>query len=268
MFGKKKSGKPPEPPRSPPPSSGGEERPAGSELPWATWPDVIGCNFAFGHLVRNFTVPLTVDGRVHAETMMCAAGAVAGACAHISLLADKAAMQRAQHPGGISIVTLNDGRNLMFGDAINDMLVSNDPALAPQRAWNIMAGASISAGLAEADLPPLEHMFAHVTKSLGGPREGFPSVEDKHQPHHSAQEVLKRVWGLAHDCLTGEIDEVCRKNGFAAAKTSWSAVTARAAGRMLTECAAVLSPRTALIIGMESAIYASKLMTPTDSSTA
>jgi len=63
--------------------------------------------------------------------------------------------------------------------------------------------------------------------------------------------------------LTGEISEICKKNGFAAAPTSWVAVTARAAASVLGQCLEVMDPKAALTMGFESAIYASKLPQPT-----
>ena len=94
-------------------------------LPWAGWPDEIGCNFAAGHLVRNLGVPLTIEGRLHAETLMCAAGAIAGWGAHRSLMTGARTGQQ------VSMVTLNDGRTMLYGDAINDMLTSSAPPSRP-----------------------------------------------------------------------------------------------------------------------------------------
>ncbi len=229
-------------------------------LPWAGWPDEIGCNFALGHLIQNLGVPLTTERGIHAETMMCAAGAVAGKCAQISLLKNPNIEALSKQAGQIVMVKTNDGREWLYGDAINYMLTSGDPATAPLRVWNNMAGAAIAMGLPAGELPTLDEVFGHVTKALGGPMDGRPSVEANHQPHLTVLDALRRVWPTAHDCLTGEISEITRKNKFAAAETSWVAVGAAAAGRILAQVSQVLAPKTALIIGMESAIYASKLM--------
>lgn len=229
-------------------------------LPWAGWPDEIGCNFALGHLIQNVGVPITQDGRIHAETFMCAAGAVAGKAAQISLLKDPKTQELSKQPGQLVMVKTNDDREWLYGDAINYMLTSGDPATAPLRVWNNMAGAAISQGLSASDLPTLNEVFGHVTQALGGPMDGRSSVAAKHQPHLTVLDALKLVWPVAHDCLTGEISEITRKNKFAAAETSWGPVTAVAAGRLLAQVCQVLDPKTALIIGMESAIYASKMM--------
>jgi len=131
MFGKKPP-KPPEPPK-----------PSGDALPWAGWPDEIGCNFALGHLIQNLPVVLTVDGRLHAETLMCAAGAIAGMGARVSLMADPNLRALRATPDAFVIVDLKDGRQFLYGDAINGMLTSDDPLVAPMRVWNMLAGTAI-----------------------------------------------------------------------------------------------------------------------------
>jgi hypothetical protein len=227
-------------------------------LPWAGWPDEIGCNFAAGHLSRNLSQPLIdKNGRLHAETLTCAAGAVAGWGAHRSLMRDPATARLA---GQMHIATLNDGREMLYGDAINNRLMSNDRATAPACVWNNLAGTAIGHGLAQEELPDIEAMFASVTQRMGGPLEGLPSTDL--QPHAPAAVLLERVLPVTLACLTGEISEITKKQNFHAAETSYQIVTAWTAANILGRCCEVMPPKTALIIGMESAIYASKLTKP------
>lgn len=226
-----------------------------AQLPWAGWPDEIGCNFAAGHLVQNLSGPLVVDGRIHAETLMCAAGAVAGWGAHCSLITSGRGYTK-------QIATLADGRELLFGDDINSMLMSNDPATAPRCVWNNLAGTAIGHGLPQSNLPDINDMFRSVVERLGGPLEGKPSTPDTLQPHMPAAKLLEHVLPVTLACLTGEISETTKKNGFSAAETSYQIVTAWVAAKILSQCCGVMDPKMALICGMESAIYASKLMKP------
>lgn len=231
-----------------------------SGFPWAGQPDEIGCNFAFGHLVRGLPDLLADEqGRINAETLMCAAGAIAGFGAHISLISDPAAWNAAAAAGKINIVKMNDDRELLFGDAINDMLSSADAHIAPKRVWNVLAGTAISNGASAAALPDLGEMFAHVARSLGSDDEGRPSVPELNQPHLSVREILVAVGPFAVKCLTGKISETTARQGFAASETSWVAVTAHAAASQLSDVSGVLDPLIAARIAMESAIYASKL---------
>lgn len=230
-------------------------------LPWAGWPDEVGCNFAAGHLVRNLSQPLIgSDNRLHAESFIAAAGVLAGWGAHRSLLADPQAFPGPQM--GIHVVTLNDGRELLYGDALNNRLLTNDPAKAPLCVWNNLAGTAIAHGLAEADLPDINTLFANVTKRLGGPDEGMPVTPPGHSQALPARELLDRVLPVAMACLTGEISEITKREGFAASEKSYQAVTAWAAAKVLSQCCSVMPPGVALVIGMENAIYGSKLGAP------
>lgn len=234
---------------------------AAPPLPWAGWPDEIGCNFAAGHLVQNLGPPLIGnDGRLHAETFMAAAGVLAGWGAHRSLLANPDALAG---PGlGMHIVTLKDGREMLYGDAINNRLMTSDPEQAKLCVWNNLAGTAIGHGLSEADLPDPAALFRSVTERMGGPLEGMPSTPDDHRPAAPGRMLLDRVMPLALACLTGEISEITKRQGFAASETSYQAVTAWAAAKVLAQCCSVMAPGLALVIGMESAIYGSKLRAP------
>ena len=49
------------------------------DMPWKD--DVvsyIGCNFAYADLANNLPRFLTIDGKLHAETLVAASGAIAG----------------------------------------------------------------------------------------------------------------------------------------------------------------------------------------------
>jgi hypothetical protein len=228
-----------------------------SPMPWAGWPDEVGCNFAGGHLVHNLAGPITIEGRVHAETLMTAAGAVAGWGAQQSLLSDSEGLQQAQSEGRLYFATLSDGRRMLFGEAINEMLVSNDPKRAPRCVWNWILGTALGHGMDGSNVPNLLAMFAHVAKELGGSREGFPSTQES-QPIASARQILDRVLPLAVQCLTGEISEITKSQNFRVEHGSYQIVTAWAAAKILSSCCSVLPPHIALTIGMEAAIYASK----------
>ena len=234
---------------------------ASPPLPWAGWPDEIGCNFAAGHLVQTLSQPLVGDdGRLHAETFMAAAGVLAGWGAQRSLFADPKTLSGEALQ--LHMVTLKDGREMLYGDAINNRLMSSDPEQARFCVWNNLAGTAIGHGLAEADLPDVGELFRRVTERMGGPLEGMPTTPNDHRPAAPAGELLVRVIPVAMACLTGEISEITKKQGFAASEASYQAVTAWTAAKVLAQCCSVMAPGLALVIGMESAIYGSKLRPP------
>jgi hypothetical protein len=240
---------------SPPP-------PSNPPFPWSDLPDATGCNFAYGHLVRNLEGPITKQGRLQAETLMTAAGAVAGWGAQRSLVAVEEFFQQAQDDGSVTFVDMKDGGRMMYGDALNNMLVGNGPHTAPRCVWNLLVGTALNNRLERSEIPDLEEMFAHVTKQVGGPREGFPSTPEAHQPLGSAGEILGLVLPTTTACLTGEIDSITKERGFRAEPSSYQMVTAWVAANILARCCSVMPPKMALIVGMEAAIYGSKVLPP------
>ncbi len=232
----------------------------GNSFPWAGQPDETACNFAFGHLVRNLPARLSADGKLHAPTLMAAAGAVAGVCAQVSLLADPARMERARDEKRLQEVTLKDGRVFLYGDALNEMLYAvRDPGVARARVWNMMVSAALQKGLDRKDLPAIPDMFRHVSDSFGTMKEGRPSVADNAQPIMPVRDLLRLVGPVSFAALAGEVDPVSARTAGKCERTSWVAISAQAAANMLLNASRILPPKLALAIAMESAIYASKL---------
>jgi hypothetical protein len=99
-------------------------------------------------------------------------------------------------------------------------------------------------------------MFAHVARSLAGDGEGRTSIPE-HQPHMTGRETLKIVWPVAMDCFHGRAPDTFPHRPTAIRR--WPAIAGCVAGELIQETAAILHPRTGLIIMMESAIYASKI---------
>ena len=185
--------------------------------------------------------------------------AIAGLTAQISLFADHDRVHKASTAGQVLEAMTKDGRAFLYGDAINEMLFTNDIAVARSRVWNCLVAAALSVGMSRETIPDLNEMFRHVTASLGGEREGYPSTPADHQPLMSAHELLRLVTPVSFACLTGEIDPITKKNNFRAAEPSWVAITAQFAGNQLAAATQVLTPQLCITIAMESAIYASKL---------
>jgi hypothetical protein len=222
------------------------------QFAWSGWPDEIACNIACGELINNIGRLFTdAEGRLHAETLMAAAGALAGWAAQQSLRTRQ----------GVKAVTAEtkDGRKLLYGDDLNAMLYSDDRAVAPQCIGNLIFGGALAHGVAQADLPKLHDMFQHVTASFGTPAEGMPSTSESHRPGARADELLKVVIPLAMFCFTREQPH---KPGPEARlqRSSWAAVTARAAAAVYNQVATVSPPAVAATIAIESAIYTSKIL--------
>ncbi len=116
---------------------------AANEFPWKNAQDVVACNFALGHLVRNLPARLTIGGRIHAETYISAVGAIAGYAAQRTLFAESPPAIGTN----INRVGVASGAQYWFGDALNHMLVPKAQADASRCVWSLAAGGAMSAGL-------------------------------------------------------------------------------------------------------------------------
>jgi hypothetical protein len=234
----------------------------GNPFPWAGQPDETACNYAFGHLLRTLPPRLAIDNKMHAPTIMAAAGAVAGVCAQVSLLADAERVKKAREGETLKEMKLKDGRIFLFGDTLNEMLYTvRDAELARSRIWNMMVTAALQKGLDRKDLPNVPAMFRHVNESFGTAKEGLPSVPANAQPVMPVRDMLKLVGPVAFAALAGELKPTTAVGGevLRANRKSWVAITAQVAGNMLLTTSRVMPPALGLTIAMESAIYASKM---------
>lgn len=234
----------------------------GNPFPWAGQPDETACNYAFGMLLKNLPAQVMVENKLHAPTLMAAIGAVAGVAAQVSLLSDVEKIQKATEEKKILEVKLKDGRTLMYGDALNEMLYSaRDPELARSRVWNMMVSAAMSKGLDRTELPNVPEMFKHVSESFGTAQEGRPSTPANAQPIMAVRDLLRFVGPVSFAALAGEMQltGIVDTAPLRANRKSWVAITAQAGGHLLATAAKVMPPALCLTIAMESAIYASKL---------
>lgn len=234
----------------------------GNFFPWAGQADETACNYAFGMLIRNLPARVMIENKLHAPTLMAAIGAVAGVSAQVSLLADVEKIQKATEDKKILEVKLKDGRTLLYGDALNEMLYSaRDPVLARSRVWNMMVSAALTKGLDRKDLPNVPEMFKHVSEAFGTPKEGRPSTPDNAQPVMPVRDLLRLVGPVSFAALAGEMQPTGAVGGepIRSNRKSWVAITAQAAGNLLLTATKIMPPALCLSIAMESAIYASKL---------
>ena len=257
MFGKRN--RPPEPeqphpgPGQGPGTPGGTPPPGEPAFPWAGDPSAIACNLAAGNLANNLAAWVEHEGRVHAETYVAAAGAIAGYAAQQTL--------RGQDPSApLQLVTTAAGETYLFGDPLNHMLFAwtDADADAGRRVWPRAVGAAVSAGLPPSRIPNLDDMFAHVAESLGGPLEGRPSTGRDHQPMVPVRQLLALYWPHVMRLFAADFDDVHRRFGPVPSRW-WCAVAAYVTSRPVIDVKGVLDPVIALTILMESAIYASKL---------
>ena len=251
LFGKKKT--PPQQPRAGSVSTSGTH-------PWDGAPDYAVANFALGDLINNLPKLFSVGGRIHAETLLAASGAIAGYAAQQALFAKLTDAGQTPVSGGLHVVQSNDGHRYYFGDPLNWMLVpqSNSVEDALERLWPYAAGGAVAAGLDPTSVPPFEPMFAHVAATIGGEKEGTTSIE-KYHFQHSAKDLLKAAWPLALKCFESKLSGKVIQPPMVVSQRWRPTIAAITANKMIRDVAVVVRPADALTIVMEIAIYASKL---------
>jgi hypothetical protein len=241
------------PPRPPAP----QQAKAPAVTPWQEQPEASACDAAVRNLLNALPARLTLDGRVHSETCLAAIGAIAGfsaQCALFEHLQDSGDAALLKH---LRMATANTGSEYFFGEPLNHMLVPASDAESNGRLWSLAVAGAINAGLWPSDLPDLGEMFSHVATTLASEAEGWPSVARTHQPHMNGKETLEIVWPVAMDCFNGRAPNAPRNQPVPT--RHWPAVTGHVAGALIQRTASHVHPRTALILVIESAIYASKI---------
>lgn len=223
--------------------------------PWAGAPTAGACNLAFGDLVHNFPALLQGgEGCVHAETMLSALGGVAGLAAQ-QTLRDRIACGGAAE--GLQLITLKDGRTLLFGDPLNEMLAPSSAERLATGLWPLAAG-QVAALLSPTSVPPLGPLFQAVSQRVGTPKEGWPEVASEHRPHAAIAALLQQTWPGARTMPQQAYPAKPGPLGPAPVEW-WGAITAHAAAALISQTAPVLNAATGLSILMQGAIYGSKL---------
>lgn len=226
-----------------------------SSPPWRSdTGSAAACNFALSNLANLLPQLVQSSDRVHHETYLAAAGAIAGFAAQRTLF----------HP--IDPVTDPDlhvkrswsGDRLWFGSILDEALANDIPDRSSCTLWPVVCRAAASMGLDVDGMPDVVAMFAHVDSTVGEHHEGRTSVHGNYQPHVSGRDLLKGVWPTARKCFSGRLDGHSRDYGAVPPKW-WGAIAARACVRPVMEAKPVVPLDIALTILMETAIYTARL---------
>ena len=228
-------------------------------MPWQGTADMTAGNLAFTHLTQNLPIRLAVDGRLHAETLLAAAGAVCGYCCQRAVLER---VDMGEEIGGDRLLTLRgaNGYSYYAGDALNEMFYGGPGPAVPANAnlWRLLNGTALANGLASERVPTSAEIFSPMAATLGQADEGCPSTGPNHQPHLPIDKLLQAVWPLVQDCLVGRFATLGGK-AYPAPVRIWPAVSAWAAVQCFGKTLSILDPRIAVLIVMQSAAFASKL---------
>jgi hypothetical protein len=224
--------------------------------PWALASDGVGANVALADLVNNLPRRLTVDGRLHTETLLAAIGAIAGYAAQRALLA-RMSPEDVTPENGFHTVTTVGGGLFIYGEPIDYALLPRSPH-DMDNLWAHATGGAVTAGLDPEAVPPVAPMFAHVAKTLGSPEEGNSSLRDC-RFMAPPRDLLSAIWPFALLCFNGQISGKAANQPVVVSQRWRPIIAAIAANRMIRDAAPAVPPLKALTIVMETAIYACKL---------
>src|SRR5262249_30480569 len=159
------------------------------------------------NLRENLLRRLTREGRIHAETTLMAAAAIAGFAAQNAVrVAFAKAGKPVPHwlPGGalpadgFMYATTASGQQFFFGDRSNAYLVPEKASPLPTL-WNFVAGAAIGAGMKPEELPKPDEYFAHVSRTVG--TDGFGVPRGRLKSHLTLDQILKTGWPFARKII-------------------------------------------------------------------
>lgn len=229
------------------------------QMPWWDTEDRIAGNLAYAHLTNNLPIRVAIDDRLHAETLLAAAGAVCGYCCQRAVLERVDAGEKFEGDRLLRM-RLANGHSYRLGDALTELFYGGPGPVVPanENLWRMLSGTAVANGLPRERLPTPAEIFSPMAASLGQPDEGRPTTGPDHQPLLSIHELLHAVWPLVQDCLIGRFARLGGMD-FPAPVRIWPAVSAWAAVQCFVRTLPVLDPRTGVLIVMQSAAFGSKL---------
>lgn len=201
---------------------------------------LIDAKLGSKEILPRLLAALNDERGVHTESLLCAAGALAGYSCQAGVRA-LAAMQGYAEKDVFTIVEAGE-QTYFFGDHLNTPLANSQYSV-----WSLAAGAAQANGCT--DLPDLEEIFQHVAGTVGDPSFGTPRIAEGHRPGASPLHFLEQLWPL-FDPL---VKEICPD------PFQWPILYGMVIQEVFDLGKAVVAPDLALQIVMESAVPMSKV---------
>jgi hypothetical protein len=226
-------------------------------FPWQPDSTVTG-DLAIKSLREALMSALKNERGIHTETLLTAAGALAGFAAQNAALDRLTSRDPAAPKLGIAIAQMQTGGKMIFGEAVNVFLYPE--AHSTLQLFSIIAGAATQAGVAPAELPDLKEMAAHVAQVVGTADFGKLRAPPEHQPQVPPLELLRKLWPLTRDVLRRPPHKTLfRRSEKPIRETHWPIVISIVGSQFIGMTKGVLNPRVSASLVMESAIITSKI---------
>ncbi|MBN8647212.1 MAG: hypothetical protein J0L55_04590 [Caulobacterales bacterium] len=249
FFGKKKAIKSDKPEINPP------EKPNDEWLPWYGKDDYISCNFAYRTVYEKIKALLTFDGRLHAETLMVAIGALVGACAFQAVYENLIKTQIGIIGKDYVTIELFDGRILLAGDELNSFLVQEKEGRISL--FQSLATRAIGIQMPQNQFPDINMMFKQKIEDIINNDYNLKMCDPEHSPQLQPVKIVDLILPHINHWFAQSVP-----SGTKFAPPSFEhrpVILNLIAGIYLEETSKVLSPEIGMKLAMEAAIITSKL---------
>jgi hypothetical protein len=137
-------------------------------------------------LAARLVAAMKTNKGVHIESLMCAAGALAGYSCQAAIRTTNRS-EGLDEVAGLTAATTSDGETFFFGDRLNSSLAESELSI-----WSIAAGAAQTFGCA--NILDVNAIFDHVAGSVGTEKFGVPRLPEGHPVHELPRTYLERLW--------------------------------------------------------------------------
>ena len=202
---------------------------------------LIGAKIGGKEILDRLLTVLKDEKGVHAESLFCALGSLAGYACQANLRAQ--AISKGMDPNApFIVVKAGDGKPYYFGDPLNQCLAESKFSV-----WSLSAGAAQHAGAKT--LPDINEIFEHSTNALGSEQFGIPRYPTENKAGDLPINYVKALWPLLLPIV-----KKLEQNPML-----WPLLCAFAIQDAIEMTKGTISPEHALSIVMESAIPMSKV---------
>lgn len=182
------------------------------------------------------------DSHLHARTLLCALGGVAGYACQASLRAHSVAAGKGPD-APFRVINGEDGRTYLSGNALTRALAEDRMSL-----WNLAVAAARLHGARS--VSNLEEMLKYDDSVVGTQNFGLPRLPVEHAVSGAPVEFAEQLWPAAHAILIR----------LAANPKLWPIAAGLAVQEAIASTKHVVAPEIAVKIVMESAIPASRIV--------
>jgi hypothetical protein len=196
---------------------------------------------------------------VHAQTLLCAAGALAGFAAQNAALEQGEILARRRDlvaPRSLILFTTPKGQRYLFGSWVNAPLLAGYGHAAPLQRFLTEAGER--AGMGPSDAPDFKALEARLSAGVTGSGFGVLKAPRGHAPAAQPAELLRALWPQARRIITAPMPRQIPDEP-ALSEAHWPGLLSSLAGRLVSLTSDKLNPRIGMTLVMESAIIASRL---------